>query len=93
MDQLPLRDPDYRRHPAERILHVALVTAANPYDGLCEHIVHPFFDWLVPLLDARGGGSVQRKVLAVDPGGRVTLQRTLTSAADFERGPQSPGGS
>lgn len=73
---------------------MALVTAANPYDGLCEHIVHPSFDrQFAPLFDVRGGSSVQRKVLAVDPSGRVTLQRTLTSAADFERGPQSPGGS
>lgn len=91
-DRLPLGDPDYRRFPAASILDVASVTTKDPRYEFCEHLVHPSFDrQAARIFDARAGNSVQRRVMADIDDGHALHQRTLTTAADVERGARSPG--
>jgi hypothetical protein len=57
---------------------------------LCERMIHPVFDRQhAELYDGRQLLAVRRRGLEAT--GRVLLQRTRNSAADFETGPPTPG--
>ena len=95
-DELPLRDPDYRRFPTATILDIATVyldPARLDWDHrVCDHLVNSFFDrQAAPIWDDLAGNAIHRRVLGATPDGRAILQRTKTSAVDLMRGPQSPG--
>ena len=95
-DKLPLRDPDYRRFPAETILDLVAVyrdPGTLDFDSrVCDHLVSPIFDrQAAPIHDGLAGNAIHRHVLGETPDGRAILQRTKTSAADLLRGPRSPG--
>lgn len=95
-DKLPLRDPDYRRFPAETILDLVAVyhdPATLDWDSrVCDHLVSSIFDrQAAPISDNHAGDAIQRRVLGTTAGGQVILQRTRTSAVDLLRGPRSPG--
>jgi hypothetical protein len=95
-DQLPLRNPDYRRFPAAMVLDLVAVyhdPATLDWDGrVCDHLVSPIFDrQAAPIWNGLAGNSVHRRVLGTTASGQVILQRTRTSAVDLVRGPRSPG--
>ena len=95
-DKLPLRDPDYRRFPAEAILDLVVVyhdPATLDWDSrVCDHLVSPTFDLqAAPISDNHAGDAIQRRMLGTTASGQVVLQRTRTSAVDLLRGPRSPG--
>lgn len=94
--ELPLRDPDYRRFPAAKILDLAAVyldPAELDWDHrICEHLVSPVFDrQAAPIWNGLAGNAIHRRVLGRTASGQVILQRTKTSAVDLVRGPRSPG--
>lgn len=96
VDELPLRDPGYRRFPREELLDlVTLHFSPETTDSdrrLCDQLVNEAFDHQPALiLDSQAGNSVHRRVLGTTPTGQHILQRTRTSAVDLERGPRSPG--
>jgi hypothetical protein len=93
-DRLPLSDPDYRRFPADEILGLATLMGSEDLGNTrrCDQIVNERFDRQeARIIDEIRGNSVQRKVLGISPEGLAILQRTNTSAADFERRTRSPG--
>ena len=95
-DELPLRDPDYRRFPAATILDLIAVyhdPATLDWDSrVCDHLVSPVFDrQAAPISDNLVGNAIHRRVLGTTPDGRAILQRTKTSAVDLVRSPRSPG--
>lgn len=95
-DELPLRDPDYRRFPAATILDLITVyrdPATLDWDTqVCDHLVSPLFDrQAAPISDGLAGNSIHRRVLGTTRAGYPILQRTKTSAVDLVRGPRSPG--
>ena len=95
-DKLPLRHPDYRRFPAERILDLVAVyhdPATLDWESrVCDHLVSPIFErQAAPISDNHAGDAIQRRVLGATAGGHVILQRTRTSAVDLLRSPRSPG--
>ena len=95
-DELPLRDPDYRRFPAATILDLVGVywdPAKLDWDSrVCDHLVSPVFDrQAAPILDSFAGDAIHRHVLGTTADGQIILLRTKTSAVDLVRGPRSPG--
>lgn len=96
VDELPLREPDYRRFPGDALLDLATLhydpASADPDQRLCDRLVSETFDHQAALImDSQAGNSIHRKVLGTTPAGRHVLQRTRTSAVDLERGPRTPG--
>lgn len=95
-DDLPLRDPDYRRFPAATILDLASVyrdpAKVDWNRRVCDHLVSPVFDrQAAPISDGLAGDAIHRRVLGTTRAGYPVLQRTRTSAVDLVRGPRSPG--
>ncbi len=96
VDELPLRDPNYRRFPHDALLDIVTLhynPAATDSDRrLCDQFVNEAFDHQPALiLDYQAGNSIHRRVLGTTPAGQHILQRTRTSAVDLERGPRTPG--
>ena len=96
VDELPLRHPDYRRFPSQAILDLATLhfdpATADSDRRLCDRLVSEAFEHQAALvLDSRAGNSIHRRVLGTTPAGQHILQRTRTSAVDFQRGPRTPG--
>ena len=96
VDELPLLHPDYRRFPGEALIDLVVLhfdpATADSDRRVCDRLVNAVFDHQPALiLDFQAGNSIHRKVLGTTPAGRHILQRTRTSAVDFERGPRSPG--
>jgi hypothetical protein len=106
LSQLPVEEVpisqtrEHRGFPAGAVLDVAVLE--NPHwvidefpnsDGACEKLISesfdhsPFHDLPLP----REIVSTHRKILTTLPDGRHVLQRTRTSALDFEVRPYSPG--
>ena len=95
-DELPLRDPDYRRFPVASIRDLVAVyhdPVTLDWDSrVCDHLVSPVFDrQAAPISDGLAGDAIHRRVLGTTASDRVVLQRTKTSAVDLLRGPRSPG--
>ena len=95
-DDLPLRNPDYRRFPAATILDLISVYKDPAKVGwnrrVCDHLVSPVFDrQAAPIFDGLAGDAIHRRVLGTTPDGRAILQRTKTSAVDLVWRPRSPG--
>lgn len=85
---------EYARVPRARILDVVALLSTLPFTP-CPHLVHDNFDrhaarlvsgdvWDAP-------ASVGRRVAYTRADGRKILQHTRAAAADFFRGPRSPG--
>ena len=94
-DELPLRDPDYRRFPATKILDLVSVyhdpAKVDWNRRVCDRLVSLVLDrQAAPISDGLAGNSIHRRVLGTTPGGQIILQRTKTSAVDLVRGPRSP---
>jgi hypothetical protein len=95
------REPDtgreWARIPGERILDVVSYTwdvAPGGTRQLCPQIVHASFDrrWIHTILSGEDPGmALHRRPLLTLPDGRVVLQHTRSSYADFVRAPMSPG--
>lgn len=95
-DNLPLRDPDYRRFPAATILDLVSVykdpAKVDWNRRVCDHLVSPVFDrQAAPIFDGLAGDAIHRRVLGTTRTGHPILQRTKTSAVDLVRGARSPG--
>lgn len=94
---LPVVNPEHRMIPAEKILDVFATTVTPEVQaGLstvpCDRIVDQRFDGQhAAIFDAYNFASMKRRVSATLPDGRVILQRTRTSARDFDTGPPTPG--
>lgn len=92
------REPDtgreWARIPANRILDVVVHTDdSDPTFPLCPTVIHPAFDraWVRGLEHFDPDLSLQRRPLLRLDDGRVVLQHTRTSRADFTTGPLRPG--
>lgn len=98
-DNLPVNNPEYALIPADKILDVfasGLIPSeeAQPFlSPLCAELVSPIFDRQgANIMSSENPYGIRRKPLLTLPNGRVILQRTKTSARDFEaRSPASPG--
>lgn len=91
-DRFPNQDLPFWRYPSEKVLDVyaeqILPSLFQQQYAECVPMVHPLYDrQRAALGDYTSAGSVRRRVFAVQPDGRVVLQRTRTSARDFERVP------
>lgn len=98
-DNLPVAIPEYARAPRDAVLDV-FASGMTPEGEtlpflftLCPELVNAFFDrQAASLIDDQDPYGIQRRVLFTLPNGRVVLQRTKTSARDFEaRSPATPG--
>jgi hypothetical protein len=96
------RDPftgwEFRRVPGDRLMDVAAFRVdGSSFTTLvpCPQMVNVNFDrqeLVYSVANPEGRHSLQRRVLAVLSDGRKILQRTRTSARDFEsREPRTPG--
>ena len=98
-DNLPVNDPEYARAPRDKVLDVISsgmtpAEEAQPFlSPLCPELVNAVFDRQgANLIDSQNPYGIRRKPLYTLPNGHVVLQRTKTSARDFEaRSPASPG--
>jgi hypothetical protein len=89
-------EPDTRREwmrvPAERLLDVAIHVYEDPTYPLCSQVIHPTFDRGHSLVgDGPADLSRHRRPLMTLPDGRIVLQHTRTSFADFVTAGQAPG--
>jgi hypothetical protein len=89
-------EPDTRREwmrvPAERLLDVAMHVYEDPTYPLCGQVIHPSFDRGHAVVhDGPADMSRHRRPLMTLPDGRVILQHTRTSFADFMTAAQAPG--
>ncbi|MEJ7812539.1 MAG: DUF4876 domain-containing protein [Gemmatimonadaceae bacterium] len=91
-DRLRVTDQVFWRYPREKLLDVySEWFAPGVFDESlpeCQPMIHPDYDRRRAALGAiADAGAVRRRVFAVQADGRVILQRTRTSARDFERVP------
>lgn len=101
VDFLPVITPRFWRVPAAKILDVATFSLTPEREAAlnsggenapCEHMVHPSFDrQFAPLIDSHKRNAIARRLFATLPDGRKILQRTKTSARDFEARAPTPG--
>jgi hypothetical protein len=98
-DNLPVADPEHARAPTHAVLD-AIATGMTPaweaqpfMSPLCPELVTPLLDrQATNLMDSDNPYGIRRKSQFTLPNGQVVLQRTKTSARDFEaRSPASPG--
>lgn len=97
-ENLPVdRDPLYHLIPAAKILDVLTLTTTPEVQAsltypYCARLTGEAFDRQpAPLLNTQLLTAILRRVFATLPDGRVILQRTRTSGADFYRGTPTPG--
>ncbi len=97
VDFLPVITPRFWRVPAGKILDVVTFSPtpeieASLTSAPCEHMVYPSFDrQFAQLIDPDKRNGIARRVFATLPDGRKILQRTKTSARDFEARAPTPG--
>lgn len=85
---------EHRLVPADKVLDVfnalwtpEIASSVSTANAECVESTNIRFDrQKARILDIGPSTSIQRRVLRAPPGGRVLLQRTLTSARDFVRG-------
>jgi hypothetical protein len=83
---------EWMRVPAGLVLDVLVPLVQDPVFPLCPQVVHPSFDraWVESVTEREPTLSLHRRVLMSLPDGRVVLQYTRASAADFTVAPTSP---
>jgi hypothetical protein len=94
VDDLPTPGGMHRGFPVSSVLDI-LPLLRYPHPDAAQHcaqVIHPTLD-RAPLQSPPPGEiqSSRRRVLTTLAGGRVILQRTRTSALDFEHGTLTPG--
>jgi hypothetical protein len=90
----PVGEHEWARIPAERILDVVTHTwDSGPEFPLCPEVTHPRFDrsWAPELFLSDSGIALHRRALLTLPDGRIVLQHTGSSYADFTVAPTNPG--
>lgn len=96
LDFLPVRSPEHRRIPADKLLDVVTLAPTPPRQAasawrLCAEMVHPRFDrGPAALVDEEALYGIKRRVLRTLPDGRAMLQRTRTTGRDFYAGAATP---